>query len=100
MIDGILAGEGQGPFCPTSKFANTILAGEDLLAVDVTAARYMGLNPLRIKYLNYFLENAYDSVTYDNISVYVDGKHKKNFFDLREKYLDFSVVDSWKDIKI
>ena len=34
VVDGIVGGEGQGTFCPTSKFSNTIIAGDDLFAVD------------------------------------------------------------------
>ena len=92
VIDGIMAGEGQGPFCPTSKFANTLIAGEDLLAVDTVAARYMGLDPLKIKYLKYLLEQAYDGIDTAHIKVYENGAEKNNFFCSKEKYLNFFVV--------
>lgn len=100
VIDGIVAGEGQGPFCPTSKNANTLIAGEDLLAADVVATRYMGLNPENVKYLKYFLEKKYDDVSFDAIEVIENGQKHQNFFDNRSRYLDFLVVDQWKEIKI
>ncbi len=99
VIDGIVAGEGQGPFCPTSKNANTLIMGEDLLATDVVAVRYMGLDPMKISYLKYFLEKSYDGVSYDDILVYENGKEKKTFFIDKTNYADFCVVDQWKKIK-
>lgn len=48
VIDGIVAGEGQGAFYPTSKDVNTLIAGGDLLVVDCVAVRYMGINPNKI----------------------------------------------------
>lgn len=100
VIDGIVAGEGQGPFCPTSKNANTLIAGEDLLAVDVVAVRYMGLDPNKIRYLNYFLNKEYDDVSVDNISVWDSGKLVDGFFESESNYADFLVVDQWKEVKL
>ena len=99
VIDGIVAGEGQGPFCPTSKNANTLIAGEDLLATDVVAVRYMGLNPEKISYLKYFLDQKYDGVSLDSIAVVSNGKMINDFFASDTNYLNFHVVDLWRDIK-
>lgn len=100
VIDGIRGGQGQGPFCPYSKQSNTLIAGEDLLAVDCVASRYMGINPKKIKYLNYFLDQEYDDVTLDNIDVVLNGENMDDFFNEESKYLDFDVVEKWKEIKI
>ena len=99
VIDGIVAGEGQGPFCPTSKNANTLIAGEDLLATDIVATRYMGLNPDKINYLHYFLKNKYDDVSLENIRVFEEGNTVDSFFIEATNYLDFYVVEQWKNIK-
>lgn len=99
VIDGIVAGEGQGPFCPTSKNANTLIAGEDLLATDIVAVRYMGFNPEKISYLSYFLTQNYDGVSLDSIDVISNGKLINGFFTSNTNYLDFHVVDLWRDIK-
>lgn len=99
VIDGIVAGEGQGPFCPTSKNANTLIAGEDLLAVDCVAVRYMGINPDKIKYLHYFLAQKYDGVSLDEIVVTEEGQVVDNFFTQETNYADFFVVDQWREIK-
>lgn len=99
VIDGIVAGEGQGPFCPTSKNANTLIIGEDLLATDVVAVRYMGLNPEKLKYLKYFLDKRFDNVSLNNIQVVDNGKVIDDFFKRKTNYSDFQVVDQWKEIK-
>lgn len=97
VIDGILAGEGQGPFCATSKHANCLIAGDDFLYGDIAAVRYMGLDPQKIKYLNYFIEK--DNIDLNEIDVVVDGKKINDFFTADNKYKDFYVVKNWECIK-
>ncbi|KUO58039.1 MAG: hypothetical protein APF84_18620 [Gracilibacter sp. BRH_c7a] len=98
IIDGILAGEGKGPFCPYSKHANVLLASDNLLAADIVATRLMGLNPEKIKYLKYFIDNL--PLRYDEIKVYSDFITSKEYFTSVNKYLDFKVPRIWEDIKI
>ncbi len=97
VIDGIIAGEGQGPFCTTSKNANTLIAGEDLLAVDLSTARYMGFDPQRIKYLAHFINRGI--ADYQNIQVLLNGEVRKDFFINDSKYKDFYIVEQWRGIK-
>ena len=99
VVDGIIAGEGQGPFCPTSKNANTLIVGEDLLATDIVATRYMGFNPEKIKYLKFFLDEKYDGVSLENISVWENGEIIDDFFNTNSLYSDFYVVNQWNEIK-
>lgn len=99
IVDGICGGEGQGPFCPTSKYSHVLVAGEDLLNIDIVSARLMGFDPTKIKYLNYFLENNYTSLK--SISVISHNKEYSNdFFNNLNPYLDYAVIDKWNDIKI
>ncbi len=98
VVDGIVAGEGQGPFCPTSKYADTLVVGEDLLNVDLVTVRYMGLDPLKIRYLSYFLEKSYSGYL-NEIDVCMNGIRQKNFFGIDSLYADFHVVEQWKNIK-
>ena len=51
IIDGIVGMEGDGPIIGTPKLAGVLVMGRDLAAVDATAARIMGIDPLRIAYL-------------------------------------------------
>ena len=51
IVDGIVGMEGDGPIMGTPKPAGAIVMGRDLAAVDATAARIMGVDPLRVPYL-------------------------------------------------
>jgi uncharacterized protein (DUF362 family) len=51
IVDGIIGMEGDGPIMGTPKKAGVIVMGENFAAVDVTAARVMGVDPERIEYL-------------------------------------------------
>ena len=51
IIDGILGMEGDGPLDGTPREAGLILAGADLVALDATAARTMGVRPESVLYL-------------------------------------------------
>jgi uncharacterized protein (DUF362 family) len=96
IIDGIIAGEGQGPFCPRAKSAKVLLGGNNLLAVDIAAARLMGFDPGKISYLRYFIETGAMAL-YD---IEVMGKDANLFFRARDKYLDFAPPPLWHGIKV
>jgi uncharacterized protein (DUF362 family) len=51
IIDGIVGMEGDGPIMGTPKPAGVLVMGRDLPATDATAARIMGIDPLRVEYL-------------------------------------------------
>jgi len=97
LIDGIIAGEGVGPFCPTTKKAGVLIAGHDLVVTDVVATRLMGLNPERIKYLNHYLKNGYTS--FDSIKIKSFDYPERQFFQNGDKYLNFDTADEWKSIQ-
>lgn len=97
VIDGIVAGEGKGPFCPYAKRANVLLAGDNLLSTDIVAARVMGLDPMKIKYLNYFIETG--KMCYKDIEI-ISGIFPGNLLDSEDKALDFKVEPLWECIKI
>lgn len=97
VIDGIVGGEGQGPFCPTSKFSNILIVGSDLLAADIAAVRLMGMNPRKIKYLNYFIDSG--RIAEEDICVVMGTEIKKDFFISKTLYKNFYVVPLWEEIK-
>lgn len=97
VIDGIIAGEGRGPFCPHSKLANTLIAGDNLLAVDVAAARLMGFDPSKISYLRHFIDTG--EINFEDIAVISKEYNTKSFFDSVLAYLDFTVPEQWSGIK-
>ncbi len=49
LIDGIVAGEGNGPMAADARPAGLIIAGGNPVAVDWVATRLMGFDPRRVK---------------------------------------------------
>jgi len=48
LLDGILAGEGQGPTFVEPVSLNLIMAGADTVALDAVAGRVMGFDPFEV----------------------------------------------------
>lgn len=48
LVDGIIAGEGEGPLTPSPRSIGAILFGADICAVDVVCALAMGFDPVRL----------------------------------------------------
>jgi uncharacterized protein (DUF362 family) len=51
IIDGIVGMEGDGPIMGEPRDAGVLLVGRDAVAVDASAARVMGIDPGRVRYL-------------------------------------------------
>jgi uncharacterized protein (DUF362 family) len=51
IIDGIVGMEGDGPIMGNPRNAGVLLMGRNLLAVDATGARIMGIDPRKVPYL-------------------------------------------------
>ncbi len=51
VMDGTFAGDGPGPRCMIPHVKNVILASADQVAIDAVAARMMGFDPTKIKYI-------------------------------------------------
>ena len=51
VMDGTIAGDGAGPRAMVPRLANLLLASADQVAIDALAARLMGFDPLKIKYI-------------------------------------------------
>ena len=51
IVDGIVGMEGNGPIQGRPKAAGVLVMGRDLVAVDATGCRIMGIDPLKVEYL-------------------------------------------------
>jgi uncharacterized protein (DUF362 family) len=51
IVDGIVGMEGNGPIQGTPKAAGLLVAGTDVVGVDATCCRIMGIEPKKIDYL-------------------------------------------------
>jgi len=51
IVDGVVAMEGDGPIMGQPRPLGCVVMGRDLVAVDATSARIIGLDPARLPYL-------------------------------------------------
>ncbi|HEU4340433.1 MAG TPA: DUF362 domain-containing protein [Candidatus Binatia bacterium] len=90
IVDGIVGMEGNGPLQGQAKKSGVLVFGDDLVAVDATAARLMTIEPRKIKYLEMageFLGN----IDYGKIEQI--GEKVERFQQ------DFRVIENFKDLK-
>jgi uncharacterized protein (DUF362 family) len=69
VIDGIVAGEGNGPTNNDPVDARIVFAGTDILAVDTIASYFMGFNPQNIPHLRLAAENGLGEYRMERIQV-------------------------------
>jgi len=72
IVDGIIAGEGNGPEAPDPRECGVLIVGTNPVAVDATCARIMGFDWKRIPSIaNAFRISRYKlaDVAYDDIEV-------------------------------
>jgi uncharacterized protein (DUF362 family) len=91
IVDGIIGMEGNGPLQGQAKNSGVLIFGEDLVAVDATAARLMKIEPKKIKYLaeaGEFLGN----VDYERIEQIGES--------LERLQKDFRVIKEFQELKM
>ena len=91
IVDGIVGMEGNGPLQGQAIDSGVVIFGEDLVAVDATAARLMKIEPKKIKYLaeaGEFLGN----VNYEGIEQIGEN--------LERLQKDFRVIEEFRDLKV
>jgi uncharacterized protein (DUF362 family) len=52
IVDGVVAMEGDGPIMGRPRHLGLVAMGRDLVAVDATCARIIGLDPEKLTYLH------------------------------------------------
>lgn len=98
VVDGIVGGERNGPFCPQAKKCGVLIAGTDLVAVDCVASRLMDFSVHAIPYLNYILKQEKRDI--DKIDVVSRDFGTADFFSHRHRYLGFVPPDHWQELAI
>jgi hypothetical protein len=93
VVDGIVGGQENGPFYPLRKAAGTIVAGENLLAVDCVATRLMDFRVTAVPFLAQLLQET--GLTTDQIDVRSETWDARGFFDPGARYLGFTPPTSW-----
>jgi len=59
IVDGIVGMEGNGPIQGSPKPSGVLVMGSDLVAVDATCCRIMGIDPERLPYLRLAAERGH-----------------------------------------
>ncbi|GMW01167.1 MAG: hypothetical protein AMXMBFR84_23040 [Candidatus Hydrogenedentota bacterium] len=96
VVDGIVGGEKEGPFCPRSKVSNTLVAGEDLLITDLVASRLMGFQVEKMPYLNHFIETL--QIDLNQIAVRSDSFDTVDFWNPRLRHLGYEPPKEWSNL--
>lgn len=63
IIDGVLAGEGEGPLAPADVPLGAVIAGTDPVAVDLVAVRLMGFDEAKLSKLRGPMEDEGPRIT-------------------------------------
>lgn len=67
VIDGVVGMEGQGPWSGDPVRSNVLIAGYDLVATDVVAARLMGYVPEEIPLFHYAVQAGLGEIDFERI---------------------------------
>jgi uncharacterized protein (DUF362 family) len=101
LVDGIVAGEKDGPLQPTARAAGTIIAGFNPLLVDLAMAQLIGYRACRIKTIFYGFyhkkSRLWDSVPerLESLPVIYNGK-RTSIADLPN--LEFALPVYWRSL--
>jgi len=98
VVDGIIAGEGNGPMSPDPKPCGVILAGTHPVAVDCVAATLMGFDWRKLRLVtNSFQMKELDFVSFqpDNIEVFSNKPAWTGKLNQLNDSLDFTPHFGW-----
>ena len=87
VMDGTVAGDGAGPRTMIPRVTDYILASFDSVAIDSTAARMMGYDPLTIPYLSMCDEMGLGNARKENIEIVGENIENVNFHFQTKKSL-------------
>jgi|YNPNPStandDraft_1061719.scaffolds.fasta_scaffold11314_3 uncharacterized protein (DUF362 family) len=89
VIDGVVAGEGNGPIDPIPRKAGILLAGFDPVVLDWASAQLMGFDPFRIP----LTRNAFLLWEHSEFRSY-------NLFEILEMEIEAQIAGEWQKIRI
>jgi len=100
IVDGIVAGEGNGPLDPRARASSVVVAGHNPLATDVTCARLMGFEPMRIPLLRRGFDAHRLPLTSFGMGDIVTRSNRSDYngtiTDLRGRQLAFEPHFGWR----
>jgi uncharacterized protein (DUF362 family) len=90
IVDGVVGMEGNGPIQGTPKAAGVIVMGRDLVAVDATCCRIMGIDPAKVEYL----QTAADFGHVHEAGIQQIGE------EVSAVRTDFQLIDDFKNLRL
>lgn len=96
VIDGVMGGDQNGPFCPLPQNSKCLLLSDNLLEADLVASRFMGYDVESITYLYYYLKNGL--MNKDNIKISSVDFNMNNFWDNKNGHLEFKTPTNWPQL--
>jgi uncharacterized protein (DUF362 family) len=89
LIDGIEGMEGNGPIQGEKRDAGVLVAGHSMPAVDATCCRIMGIDPMKMKYMQLV---SGDGIVEDNIA-----QNGETIASVRTK---FKLMEEWRHLRL
>ena len=83
--------EGNGPLQGQAKQSGVLILGDDLVAVDATAARLMKIEPRKIEYLE-IADRFLGNISYERIELV--GEQLERFQQ------DYRVIENFQELKV
>ncbi len=90
IVDGVIGMEGNGPIQGTPKPAGVLVMGSDLVAVDATCCRIMGIDPEKIEYLR-------TAATLGHVPADRIEQRGESLASVRT---NFELIDGFKDLRL
>jgi uncharacterized protein (DUF362 family) len=96
VVDGIVAGEGDGPLSPEPKHAGILAASDDPVALDRVLAYVMGFDPERIPMLREASRASSRQITSLIPGVEPDVRISRGARDWKSIHLGFRAAPGWR----
>jgi len=99
FIDGVLAGEGEGPLAPIPKPAGVIIAGENPIAVDIVGCSIMGFDWRSVPTISNANEYLGKGLAVDPDAIQVVGNEVQwqDVGGVRQNHLGFIPPRGWSE---
>lgn len=98
VIDGVLGGDGNGPFCPGRQDARTLVTGENLFLTDAVAVRLMDYDVSQIRYITGLVEHF--GLKLADLNVVSRDYDVSDLFASTRPYLRFAPPSGWPQLPI
>jgi uncharacterized protein (DUF362 family) len=102
IVDGIVAGEGEGPLEPTPKCLGILLAGENPAYVDAIVAKMMGYDFAKIPTIYnavYNSKSKFSGVSLEDFSVELkEGENRKKISFAKIPNFNFKKPQFWQKV--